>query len=1330
VSAVAVFGADSGQVTFKLDFEQSVDPVVGGENLTVDNRDATRVPGAAGQALRVGRKGADRRVVSYTIPETKRAESWTGHIPCPFPLRAAGLSFQFRPVDWEIGEVQAVPLLHIRTDKTGYLSVACRILRGVTQLQVVYGVHDADQAAEGKIPYRYSFVPIVKQPRDHWYDVAVSWGGEGLSLRIDENKKTDIMGPCTFPPRSGWQCEIGSFDSWTVAKPGDGFTDIDNVVIAYTGNAVPRVEGEPDRFPTVRIPGTPNPIVLDGVLNDAAWVQAALLQGMMEIREQEFAAHQPHIFLTYDREDLYIAVKSPLHGKSELLANAVKHDGDVWLDDCVEVFLDPTPETEDFYQFAVNSRGVVVDMGYHVKPGERATRNWDLAGLRTVARVEDDDWILEMAFPFSGFGVPPPKPDAAWLFNLCESRVGFGNFSICEVTRGYAHYERFGRLIYGGPGPSIRVNDFGKLAAGKLALNLSVAELGNADPAQVEVRASQYDETADTHFPVLSRSGTATATPGIVATAQAGELHGHGRLEITAELKSGRLYRGRLNYRVTTDVSLETMRRINSDKGPALQVTTRQPAGGADAGQKLRITILDTTGKEQRHTTKEISGSRMNSLIDLAGLKPGDYGVLVELIDAGGKPLNAEKTRPFTVYPDPPPWRGNGLGISSGVPPPWTPIQAQATGSAVVEVACWNRVVRFGPDSVLPTSIRSGAQELLQQPLRVDLRLGGADCDIRNVSHRLVNQTDQRCHIETRCIAGWGTLLADTTVEFDGFIWTEFELQPTRRAGGGRQRIDRVVVRWDMPLEKSSLINSGFRVLKGTGLTPAEWRRQMDGAFWVGNERGGISCAVESHENWSSTDVHRQALVQRDAKGTHITINMVDDPFDTDARTLRYGIAFLPTPARPRPDGSRKLRECSWMSTKHMHEPYPTNISFWNATPLFMGAPAWAASNDAVKALYKERKRKYVRRVHTYDGLAESGSRSAWYATFSHSARNSPEFIWSGQDWRVGPKDKLYGNTLYGYAMDMVAVCKTPDYVDYWLWRFDNSKREDSLIDGIYLDLMHLQKCAREDHGHGYVDRDGKRQGTVQIREHRKWLLRIYTYLKQQDPKAPVVSHLSGHSAYLMAHSFSDYLWDGELWVREVIRDLSYENLALDTFRAETLDSIYGPHIRWINQLGRALTFLTPAERKTKSLKPYAQRHYYALLLVHDLIPSASDRFQQDTIKLWKLLDRFDLDDSDRLLPYWEKDTGIAVNPPDPNIVATGYAKPDRLLLVVFNNTDRPRDLNVALDPARVFPTAGNARLTWRNAEDEAAPPLGTGAKLATAIGKRDFRLLWVSTTE
>ena len=1311
-------------ICFRSNFDNAIAPTVGAE-LSVSNHGAVLVAGRDGNALRVGIKGSTRCFAAYVLPPEKRDGEKTGHGLRIFPLSNGSVELDFRPHDWEVGRKESGGLVQVVGEESGYLSVSYRHLRGLPHLQVVYGVMDRGKAAKGKLPFRYHFLPIQFKGRGHWYHVAVTWTDGDLRLRVDESQKTYTTTELSIPKYDGWKLELGACESRTVRPKDDGLTDIDNLVVrSVTRKADP---AKAARTPWLRIPRASGVIDVDGKLADDAWRSAAQITGFMFIRENHFAHHQPHVWLTYDDRCLYVAVRAPIHDGGSLIAKATERDDRVWSDDCVEIFLDPTPDTEDFYQFAVNSTGVLADAGYHLTDKARMSMAWNLAGVRARASVASDAWVAEISLPFAGLGMSEPGIGHQWLFNVCESRIGLGCLSVCTLRRGYAERDRFGALAFGGECPAARIEGFGALDGGLLALSACYRH-GKSCDAQVTVKGSRYDETANAFFPVFARNGTLGQEAGVLVRADQKTLRSHGTLDVSVTAGAEQLYRTRIDYRVLTDVEIETMRRIVTDAGPQLRVTTLQPPGSGRGGRRIRVRALAADDTEVRAAVAKITGSRMNIGLDLAGLEPGDHQAVLELLDADGNVLNADKPRPFTVYPDPPPWRGNKLGIGDRVPPPWTPLTVAEDAPRVVSVKCWNREYRFGPKSLLLDSVVSGGREYLQGPMRVVLGLDGKRLDGGTVTHRVRDLSDRECGIGSTRSGNECGLSAAATVEFDGFIWVDLTLAFAERIQTIPSRIDTLKITWDMPRQQSRLLNSGYRSLENTGKTPERWSKRLDGALWVGNEYGGISFAVESLANWSNRDADRQVEVVRTGQGTRVTINIVDEPIVIRGKRVQYSFCLHPTPIRPRPQGHRRLRDCSWMGTHHMKKPYPVNMSFWNSTAKYHGAPEWLTEDADIKADHLERNRKYKPRIHTYRDLAKSGARSTWYATYSHTARNTPEFIWRGEDWRCGHRDKLYGNAHYGYTDDMVAVCKTKDYRDYFLWRLDKSRRENALIDGIYFDLMHLERCNREDHGHGYVDAEGRRKSTVQIREHRDWLLRVYTYLKADDPQTPVLCHLSGHTAQIMAQAFCDYLWDGELWIREVQRDRSYENLRLDTFRAEALSSAYGPQISWINQLGRALTFLTPAERRKRSLKPYAARHAYALQLVHDALPGGSNRFQPQTIELWKAFDRFDLDDGDRFLPYWETDTSITLTPCNDEIVASAYVKPTRALVVVFNNTSADQDVTLRMDAKSVFGAANGKSLLFRDSEVENSRALARGGAVKLSIGCRDFRLVRVDS--
>jgi hypothetical protein len=231
--------------------------------------------------------------------------------------------------------------------------------------------------------------------------------------------------------------------------------------------------------------------------------------------------------------------------------------------------------------------------------------------------------------------------------------------------------------------------------------------------------------------------------------------------------------------------------------------------------------------------------------------------------------------------------------------------------------------------------------------------------------------------------------------------------------------------------------------------------------------------------------------------------------------------------------------------------------------------------------------------------------------------------------------------------------------------------------------------------------------------------MRLYTYLKRDDPRTPVLLHLSGMAPKIMAYSFCDYLWTGELWIDEVQRDRSYEAVSLDTMRAELLPAPWGPGKLWISQLGRALTFL-PAEERAKGLQPWAYRHLMGMLLVHDSLP-ATGRIE-GKFDMWRTLDRTNFATSDRLIGYWESERPVRLEPAREEFVATTWVNEDRAVTVALNNSDEQLMAGVEFDAARLF--GEECPVTIEDAET--GEVLAERNRVELPIGKRDFRMFVV----
>lgn len=101
------------------------------------------------------------------------------------------------------------------------------------------------------------------------------------------------------------------------------------------------------------------------------------------------------------------------------------HDGPLWGDDCVEMYLVSKPkEPRSYYQLIVNPKGVLFD-GHHATPG-KADKKWtsDAKVRTTILKPEKDQpgyWLAEVRVQLEKLGGLPEK-NAHWRINLTRQR--------------------------------------------------------------------------------------------------------------------------------------------------------------------------------------------------------------------------------------------------------------------------------------------------------------------------------------------------------------------------------------------------------------------------------------------------------------------------------------------------------------------------------------------------------------------------------------------------------------------------------------------------------------------------------------------------------------------------------------------------------------------------------------------------------------------------------------------------------------------------------------------------------------------------------------------
>ena len=132
---------------------------------------------------------------------------------------------------------------------------------------------------------------------------------------------------------------------------------------AHIGVALYAERGGTTWYDDVALIGTPTATagrgtpVLDGVLDDAVWASAAPITSFVQHTGQGRASAATRAWIASDDEALHVAFDCPHPPGAELKVEARERDGETWLDDSIEVFLDPRRDGRSYVQVCVNEIG-------------------------------------------------------------------------------------------------------------------------------------------------------------------------------------------------------------------------------------------------------------------------------------------------------------------------------------------------------------------------------------------------------------------------------------------------------------------------------------------------------------------------------------------------------------------------------------------------------------------------------------------------------------------------------------------------------------------------------------------------------------------------------------------------------------------------------------------------------------------------------------------------------------------------------------------------------------------------------------------------------------
>ena len=723
-------------------------------------------------------------------------------------------------------------------------------------------------------------------------------------------------------------------------------------------------------------------------------------------------------------------------------------------------------------------------------------------------------------------------------------------------------------------------------------------------------------------------------------------------------------------------------------------------SGGADLENNPNVTLeVLQDGKVLATRDVRLDGSLAKTDFDLAALPVGQYQLRARV--AGNDALQVEK--PLRLDEKPildTSWRGNKIGLSPKIPPPWTPLRVLAKSAKGFSVACWGRTYVFGA-SPLPLQITSQSQPLLASPVALRVLAGGKSLQWTNGAAKIVSQSPDAVEIEgsARAAVAGGEVVLKTKIrlEYDGVAVVDLSMKAPPSFKPETVSLD-VPVRESNALYRHRWTNKweGFsgNVPVGSGVVETQ---DFTPFAWLGDNDRGLFWFCESGQFWPNYAAANVYETVRAPGSVMMRFNLLNGQALPKNWNYRFGLQA--TPVKPVPRNWRKWR----MKPAGGDTTTGGNIDLiWpDGTPK---AHKWFGYPEAADPkLFAAR----VKAAHA------RGEKVIPYSTMTQMWATTPEWLFFNREWNPLRVTEKTSATGVNYTPEFEWLLPTNrDYSDWMAWKHQQFLK-DYKFDGYYLDQAHPYATTREEGG-GWKDANGTWQPAYPILAYRDLYRRFYTMVKADNPNNFVMLHMSGKMGipYL---AYSDAYLDGENF-REKFTDASTrytDVLPLDAFRAEYMG----------RQWGMAPYFLPELWNEGSTPEQIARvapaRGLMALLLIHDVAVWNIWTNPQPLKEAFDALDSFGYVDAD-FIPYFDAKPPAKTAMKD--VYISVYKRRDgRALAIVSNLSKEDQSGTVTFDASRIGVPLDNI-VTWPGRKAVTK----TGSAVTLSIPAQSWQMLLI----
>jgi hypothetical protein len=407
----------------------------------------------------------------------------------------------------------------------------------------------------------------------------------------------------------------------------------------------------PPEPPLLACPPIPTAPTLDGSLDDDVWRQALVVDDFQVYTQPgQRPAAATTLYLLHDRQALYLGLRCSEPAMGELLAAATDHDGNVFADDSLEIFLDTNHDGFSYYQFALNAAGTrfesrnegsnsfgqnIFQVAYGVKRVRDAS--WQGEWQAKTQRFADR-WEAEIVLPFATIG---RASDLMGLLVGRNRKAGARETSSLPAIGMFHQPERFRPLLLTGA----RTGE-----ARISALALPQTRAGNQRGALTLKGEQKFTIDIMTTVGELPLTTKSQATGGTAELAYALPV---GARTVTLDVRGAA---GAELYRLATPLAVPA--RLELLRGPAVLAQGGPPAtyrvavrvSEADRDSQVIRAVLRQGGQRLAAAEAAVRGEDILVALTHGALPPGFYELGLEL--SPGDQSGDRLVLPLALLPD------------------------------------------------------------------------------------------------------------------------------------------------------------------------------------------------------------------------------------------------------------------------------------------------------------------------------------------------------------------------------------------------------------------------------------------------------------------------------------------------------------------------------------------------------------------------------------------------------------------------------------------------------------------------------------------------------